>query len=98
MFDDLDNDGDVAANERDDIRADVENLLAGAGNDEITGNALNNAIEGRIGNDILRGGEGDDQLDGNDAAANVLECGGGTDIALNAGTGSYARDCEITGR
>ncbi|AKU98158.1 Alkaline phosphatase [Labilithrix luteola] len=52
------NDGE--ANEKDNVKADVENLKGGSGDDNITGNASHNKIWGGDGNDILAGGAGDD--------------------------------------
>ncbi|HEX5658487.1 MAG TPA: calcium-binding protein, partial [Polyangiales bacterium] len=97
MGDDLANDG--ALNEHDDIAADVENLRAGSGNDQLTGNALANSIQGGLGNDTLGGNEGDDTLDGTDrsGATNDISCGPGADVALNAGSGAIAVDCELHG-
>jgi Ca2+-binding RTX toxin-like protein len=101
MGDDTATDGDGAATEHDNIKDDVENLIAGSGNDTITGNDLNNSIEGGLGNDAIDGGDGDDQLDGTDNGGSVdndLTCGAGTDLAINkGGAGSYAVDCELTG-
>ncbi len=96
MQDDIANDGEL--NEHDGIGSDVENLKAGSGNDSITGNALVNVIEGGRGNDTISGGDGDDTLDGSDrTSTNNISCGAGADLALNAGLGSYAADCELTG-
>ncbi len=41
-----------------------ENLLAGSGNDVITGNTLDNVLNGGPGNDVLNGGNGSDTLVG----------------------------------
>lgn len=51
--------------------ANIENILAGAGNDLLIGNAQDNLLSGGDGNDTLIGGTGNDTLDG----------GAGTDIA-----------------
>lgn len=64
------NDGE--AGENDNVKADIENLKAGSGDDTITGNAMSNVITGGAGNDVLNGGAGDDVFpqgaaaDGND--------------------------------
>ena len=42
----------------------IEGVIAGAGNDSVTGNALNNNLFGLSGNDVLYGGLGADKLDG----------------------------------
>lgn len=39
-----------------------ENVLGGAGNDTLSGNALANRIEGNVGNDLLSGAAGNDAL------------------------------------
>lgn len=52
------NDGE--SGENDNVKADVENIKGGSGNDNITGNDLNNSIDGGAGNDTLKGGKGDD--------------------------------------
>lgn len=61
----------------------IENLIGGAGNDKLTGNALGNFIKGGAGNDTISAGGGND----------VIEGGNGND-ALNGGDGidtlSYA--------
>jgi len=64
------NDGE--SGENDNVKADVEDIVGGSGNDSITGNGLNNVIDGGDGNDTLNGGAGDDTFaqgaaaDGND--------------------------------
>jgi Ca2+-binding RTX toxin-like protein len=50
--------------EGDNVYADVENVLGGAGNDKIVGNASVNDLRGNGGNDELRGGIGGDRLSG----------------------------------
>ena len=51
---------DGEAKERDDVRADVEVVIGGAGADVISGGAVNNAFYGGPGNDTLDGGAGTD--------------------------------------
>jgi Ca2+-binding RTX toxin-like protein len=46
--------------EQDNVKADVENVKGGTGNDEITGNTSANTITGGTGNDTLAGGVGND--------------------------------------
>jgi serralysin len=53
----------------------LENAVGGAGNDDLTGNALANRLDGGNGNDTLTGGGGNDTLIG----------GGGSDTAVFAG-------------
>lgn len=55
-LDGLSGDGDLAAGEGDNVGADVENLLGGAGNDVLVGNQAANSIRGGAGNDVLGGG------------------------------------------
>ena len=69
-----------------------ENIIGGAGNDVLTGNANANRLEGRAGNDSLTGGAGNDQLlggSGDDAylfaAATAAETDTLTELA-NEGT------------
>ena len=78
------NDGE--ANEKDNVKGDVENIKGGSGDDTITGNSLNNVIDGGDGNDILAGGAGDDTFpqgsaaDGND----TISGGAGVDLVTYA--------------
>ncbi|QAU35555.1 M10 family metallopeptidase C-terminal domain-containing protein [Janthinobacterium sp. 17J80-10] len=58
----------------------IENIIGGAGNDTLTGDALANRLEGRNGNDNLVGGDGSDTLVGG-AGTDTLNGGLGTDIA-----------------
>ncbi|NDP37697.1 MAG: hypothetical protein GZ093_02955 [Rhodoferax sp.] len=57
----------------------IENFIAGAGNDTITGSALGNRLVGGAGNDILSGLAGADSLDGG-AGSDTLTGGAGADI------------------
>jgi Ca2+-binding RTX toxin-like protein len=64
-----------------------ENVIMGAGNDSVTGNAADNVINGGDGNDSLNGGDGNDTLIG--GAGNDFVVGGnGIDILV----GSTGRD------
>ena len=58
----------------------IENYIAGAGDDVVTGNSAANSLEGRNGNDVLHGLEGDDKLYGG-AGADMLDGGPGDDYA-----------------
>jgi Ca2+-binding RTX toxin-like protein len=42
----------------------IENVIGGAGNDVLTGDALANVLKGGAGHDVLKGGGGKDTLDG----------------------------------
>ncbi len=55
---------DGAANEKDNLRSDVENVYGGMGNDTIKGNSLANYLDGGPGNDAIDAGAGDDALGG----------------------------------
>ena len=85
------NDGE--SGEADNVKADVENIKGGSGNDVITGNALSNVITGGPGNDTLNGGAGDDLFpqgaaaDGND----TISGGAGVDKVDYSG-----RSADIT--
>ncbi|PWC88669.1 hypothetical protein TSH100_07045 [Azospirillum sp. TSH100] len=57
----------------------------GAGNDNLTGNALSDTLLGGAGNDLLYGAGGDDQLQGG-AGNDTLEGGAGADL-LSGGDG-----------
>ncbi|GAA3114287.1 hypothetical protein GCM10010466_01740 [Planomonospora alba] len=72
---------DGAAGERDDIRADVENVRGGAAGDTVIGNDRANEIRGGRGDDTLDGGGGDDTLNG-EAGKDVLAGEGGGDLLL----------------
>ena len=64
------NDGDTLG-EGDNVAADIENVLGGAGNDVLTGNASNNRISGGPGNDVIAGGAGYDILSYASSASGV---------------------------
>ena len=63
----------------------IENVIAGTGNDTISGNVAANRLEGRAGNDVLTGEEGSDHLIGG-GGFDLLEGGDGDDH-LTGGTG-----------
>ena len=70
----------------------IENYIAGAGDDVVTGNSAANSLEGRNGNDVLHGLEGDDKLYGG-AGADMLNGGPGEDYAyyLDSAVGVLVR-------
>ena len=87
-LDNVANDGERY--EADDVRADVENVTGGRGNDVLTGSAASNVLRGgagadqlygRDGNDVLRGGDGADALFG-DGGVDALFGGAGDDVLL----------------
>ena len=61
-IDDSANDGE--ANERDNVRFDIENVYGGSGGDTLVGSTDANHFRGYAGNDVLKGGAGNDTLDG----------------------------------
>ena len=75
---------------------DIEALVAGAGNDSLTGNALANLLDGGLGDDGLAGGAGDDTLiggGGNDS----LDGGEGFDTAMFSGNDALTLSLANTG-
>jgi hypothetical protein len=83
---------DGRAGEGDNVRPDVENVVASQVGGTLAGGAGANRLEGRggpdriaggAGRDTLTGGGGDDTLDALDAAGgDRVECGEGVDVAL----------------
>ncbi|MFM7718130.1 MAG: calcium-binding protein [Actinomycetota bacterium] len=71
---------DGCSGEGDTVGGDVENVIGGSGNDDITGSVTANVISGNDGDDTISGGGGDDFLRG-DAGADTLVGGDGTDWA-----------------
>jgi Ca2+-binding RTX toxin-like protein len=82
--------GDGASGEKDNVRADVENVIGGSGADKITGDSAANVLHGGPGNDTLDGGAGDDALYG-DAGDDRLLQGAGNDT-LSGGDGNDLAD------
>jgi len=64
-----------------DIVRNVENVVGGAGDDILTGDALANHLDGGEGADTLSGGLGDDFLRGG-AGSDLIDGGGGVDTVL----------------
>ena len=96
------NDGDATGNsgagEKANVKADVEVVLGGDGNDEITGSANadelhggngDDTLNGGAGNDVLYGGPGNDEVNGGADDDSVVESGNDTAYspAIAAGTG-----------
>ncbi len=84
-LDNVANDG--AANEQDNIEADVENLTGGFGPDHFTGTFAGNAFSGRNGKDVLDGMGGDDALSGG-RGLDTIDGGNGSDHLLSGGRGA----------
>jgi Ca2+-binding RTX toxin-like protein len=83
-LDDVANDGE--AGEGDDIRFDVERMVAGDGDDVLVGNDRDNRLEGGagddsisglVGTDHLYGRGGNDEIQAQDGSADVVNCGPG---------------------
>jgi hypothetical protein len=75
---------DGAAGEADNVHSDVENVLAGPGNDTVFGSAGANVVDGGTGNDQLTGGggvdtfiggPGDDLIFARDGLRERVDCG-----------------------
>jgi Ca2+-binding RTX toxin-like protein len=76
------NDGnasDGAADARDDIRSNVEDLIGSTGDDVLTGNEGGNLLEGIAGDDWMTGGAGPDDLRGGTGLDMVLDYQGALD-------------------
>ena len=80
----------IIPREEDNVHSDVENVIGGAGDDEITGNRFNNILSGGGGDDLLFGGYGRDVLNGN-AGKDRLVGGRGGDLLIG-GAGSDTAD------
>jgi Ca2+-binding RTX toxin-like protein len=82
------NDGDPAAvsgaGEKDNVKADVEIVLGGIGNDTIIGSANNDELHGGPGNDTISGGAGNDTLSG-DSGNDTLNGEAGDDTFDESG-------------
>lgn len=71
----------------------VENVIGGAGDDVLTGDAVSNVLNGGIGNDTVYGGIGADTINGasgddsllGDAGTDRLDGSGGNDTLLGGG-------------
>ena len=99
-LDDVRDDG--ASGELDNVRSDIENVTAGAGNDTVTGNGAPNVLEGNAGNDRLEGGGGVDTFVGGAGADGIfardglqeqLDCGPDNDTG-QGDTIDQLVDCE----
>lgn len=87
--------GDGQAGEQDNIGADIEDFLAGSGNDTLAGNGAGNALKGAAGEDVISGAGGNDALDGGaaDSGSDTLDGGDGDDT----GTGGPGDDALLGG-
>jgi Ca2+-binding RTX toxin-like protein len=83
--------GDGAANEGDNVRADVEDVSAGPGDDVLVGDADANTLDGGPGADEITGGAGVDALFGGEDA-DVLRARDGLGERVDCGGGSATVD------
>jgi Ca2+-binding RTX toxin-like protein len=95
------NDGDPAAvsgaGEKDNVKADVEIVLGGIGNDTIVGSAANDELHGGPGNDTISGGAGNDTISG-DSGNDILNGEAGDDTFDESGMDpEYAGGAEPKG-
>lgn len=74
-----DADGDLVAEEGDNVGADLENVSLGSGDDLLTGNDDANVLDGGGGNDVVNGAGGNDQVGGG-LGDDVVNGGGGDDV------------------
>jgi Ca2+-binding RTX toxin-like protein len=87
--------GVYTSTENDNIGSDVEGIVGGLGDDEITGGATSEYLEGNAGADIIDGGAGDDMIWGGDGADSV-DCGDGDDFYFDTTTDvGNSRNCEL---
>jgi Ca2+-binding RTX toxin-like protein len=110
-LDNVQNDGNEAVNERDNVHSDIEDIHATAGNDVLTGSSATNIIRGYGGGDQITGGAGVDLLFGDggmdtpgndtilarDGNGERVDCGGGTDKVVGDATDTVS-DCETVDR
>jgi Ca2+-binding RTX toxin-like protein len=90
--------------ERDNVRADVENVDGGAVQDTVTGSRDRNRLDGGAGEDYVDGRRGSDQLLGGGAidvvrardrrTRDTVRCGRGKDFAIVGREDRVAGDCE----
>lgn len=76
----------------------IENLVGGAGNDDLTGSAIGNKLQGGLGNDTLDGTSGGDTMDGGEGD-DVFYVDSISDIvaeAVNAGTDTVISGLNYT--
>jgi len=90
-LDDLADDGEPGEN--DNVHFDVENVVAGAGDDVLVGSSVRNVLVGGTGANELYGGDGDDDLDaGLDQAVGSIVLGEGGDDNLAGSDGNDVLD------
>jgi Ca2+-binding RTX toxin-like protein len=83
---------DGVSGEGDNVASDVEVLVGGGGNDQITGGAGDNELWGGSGNDVLDGAGGNDMLSGG-AGSDTLNGGLGADVLDGESASGDVLDC-----
>ena len=100
VLDDRANDGEPG--ERDNVRADVEDIRGGGVQDTFTGSRVRNEldggsgedfVDGRKGGDTLRGGASRDVVRARDGLRDVVDCGRSPDFAI-VDRKDVMRNCE----
>jgi Ca2+-binding RTX toxin-like protein len=76
------NDGEIAANERDNVRQTIENVRGGRGADMLVGSSSPNELIGDAGNDSLNGRLGADTLNGQDGVDTIVYSDRNTPVAV----------------
>lgn len=90
------NANDGPALEKDNIKTDVEVVIGGSGNDNITGSANDDEIHGGPGTDTINGGAGNDTLTGN-SGTDTLNGEAGDDTFDESGVDAYYTVAENKG-
>jgi Ca2+-binding RTX toxin-like protein len=86
----LDNNAnDGLPGEKDNVKADVENVFSGFGNDSITGSAGVNSINGADGDDTIKGLDGADVLSGDNDDDTITGGDGSDNMAGGFGADSF---------
>ncbi len=90
------NDGDSAATEKDNVKADVEIVISGSGNDTVTGSPNADIIHGGPGNDTISAGAGNDTISG-DSGNDTLNGEAGDDLFAESGVDAEYAVAEKAG-
>jgi hypothetical protein len=105
-LDDVPNDGPGTGGSAN-VGSDVEVVLGGTGNDDLTGGLAaqtldggggDDVIEGGAGADVLRGGPGGDTILAQDDVVDVIGCGDGDDTVFADWNDTVAPGCETVTR
>ena len=79
--DDVANDGEVAANEDDNVSPTVEAVSGGNGHDTLIGTPINDQLSGGGGNDTITGAAGNDNISGDDGNDTINGGSGGDNLS-----------------